>query len=82
MPHAHGIAWLKKEVISKYLNPDGSYNNRIHELIDKYMCCSLDNNQESLNDIYNSKTTEICASGSTNSVIDSKDSGKVIFMSD
>ena len=72
MPHAHGIAWLKKEVIAKYLNPNGSYNDRIHELIQMYMSCSLDNKRDDLNNIYNSKTTENSA--------DSNDSGKVIFI--
>ena len=79
MPHAHGIAWLKKEVISKYLNHDGSYNDRIHELIEQYMCCSLENNQDSLNGIY--KTTKDSGSRSTNSDSDSNYEGKMISIS-
>ena len=49
MPHAHGIAWLAKEIIEQYLQPDGTYGENIHELINQWMSCSLNNDAGSLN---------------------------------
>ena len=72
MPHAHGIAWLKN--IDKYLNADGSYNDKVSDLISLWMSCSLENNATYLNNI-SDKIKTFCEDANTNNN-DSHESGK------
>ena len=47
MPHAHGVIWLKEEVVKPYLKENGEFNlDTVHELIDKWTSCSLDTGDE------------------------------------
>ena len=51
MPHIHGVAWFKKETMTDYLSSDGSFDDeKIPELIDKWISCSLNNENQALND--------------------------------
>ena len=52
MPHIHGVAWLKKYIIEKFLDSSGvlKCNEKlIEELIDKWISVSLTNKDERLN---------------------------------
>ena len=54
LPHAHGVIWLKKEVIQKYiLHTDNGieYTSDITELIDQWVSVSLDTGSEELNSL-------------------------------
>ena len=52
MPHVHGVIWLKKETVAPYLKSNGDFNlDTVHELVDLWTSCSLDNEDEDLNNI-------------------------------
>ena len=43
MPHLHGVFWLEEEEIKSCKNEEGDYiDEKVVELIDKWVSCSLD----------------------------------------
>ena len=53
MPHVHGVVWFKIEVIKDFIDDSGSfvYNKKLIAFIDKWISCSLENEDQRLNDI-------------------------------
>jgi hypothetical protein len=50
MPHIHGVAWIDKSALEKYLQPGHrtNYNENVIELIDKLITCKLPEDDEEL----------------------------------
>ena len=51
MPHVHGVFWLKKDIIDKYKVDDEYDDEKITQLIDKWISCSLDTGDNELDSI-------------------------------
>ena len=54
LPHAHGVFWIKKELIEKYIkyNENGiEYTDDITELIDEWVSVSRNTESEELNNL-------------------------------
>ena len=71
MPHVHGVFWLRSDLIRPYLNENGEYlDDKIPDLINKWVSCSLENDDENLNnlvkDVNIHKHTKSCRKGKTN----------------
>ena len=70
MPHVHGVFWLRQDLIKPYLNENNEYNdNTIHEVIDKWVSCSLNTGDEKLNKLVQEvnvhRHTKSCRKGKT-----------------
>ena len=53
MPHVHGVFWLRKDIIEKY-KTGGEYDDeKITELIDEWISCSLDTGHSELDKLVN-----------------------------
>ena len=68
MPHVHGVFWLKSKIIRPYLDNDGEYlDEKIPELIDKWISCSLETDDEDLQSLIKEvnvhKHTKSCRKG-------------------
>ena len=68
MPHIHGVAWFKKEVIKDYLDENGDFDfNKIQTFVDKNMTVSADTGDPKLNktvkDVQTHKHTKSCQRG-------------------
>ena len=71
MPHVHGVFWLRSDLIRPYLNENGEYlDDKIPDLINKWVSCSLENDDENLNnlvkDVNIHKHPKSCRKGKTN----------------
>ena len=52
LPHAHGVFWLKEDVVSKYKDENGDYDdNKVVELIDEYISVSVNTDDNDLNEV-------------------------------
>ena len=52
MPHLHGVFWLNKEEIELCKNSDGEYiDDKVTDLIDKWVSCSLDTQDKKLDSL-------------------------------
>ena len=53
MPHIHGVAWLKKYLIQKFLDDSGAMicDDNLIEFIDKWISVSLSNKDKRLNEL-------------------------------
>ena len=49
VPHAHGVFWLKEEVIEKYQDDEGEFiDEQVVNLIDEWQSCKLETGDEDL----------------------------------
>ena len=52
MPHVHGVLWLSQNELKKVLDENNEYRiDKVPELIDKWISCSLENENEELNSL-------------------------------
>ena len=49
MPHVHGVFWLKKEILEKFMTENQFDDAKVPELIDQWTSCSLDTGNDELN---------------------------------
>ena len=49
MPHVHGVFWLRKDIMEKYMVDEEYDDKEITKLIDKWISCSLDTGNDELN---------------------------------
>ena len=70
MPHVHGVFWLPKEETEKYMNEGIFDKAKIPKLIDQWISCSLENEDDNLNELIRNvnvhKHTKSCKKYRTN----------------
>ena len=67
MPHAHGVFWLRKDIIESIKDGDDFNDEKVVKLIDKWITCSLDTGDPALNKLVSEvnvqKHTKSCQKG-------------------
>ena len=58
LPHAHGIFWLQRNQVLKYMNSEGQFDDSlVPELIDQWMSCSTNTGDEELDHLVENVNT-------------------------